>query len=149
MNSKVINEQIKQRTEETSDGNCGHADELNKMREILEKAKEFKSTSELKVKKMKQQHLEEINEVKIQNIRFQEELRFTVNEKQRLQESERILLNTFDTLKTYYEKAVSQKDTLTHQQLKTLLLMEGCLPMLAFSDPFQNFHKYNCTLVNK
>ena len=74
------------------------------MKDILEKAKEFRGTSELKIKKLKQQHTEEITEVKIQNLRMKEELRSIVKEKERVQESERILLNTFDTLKSYYER---------------------------------------------
>ena len=40
----------------------------------------------------------------IHNLKIQEELSSVVKERQRLRESERILVQTFDTLKNYYEK---------------------------------------------
>ena len=81
-----------------------HTEELKKLKEMMEKAKELKNTSDLKIKKLKELHLEEINEVKIQNLKLQGELSNVVKESQRLKESERILVQTFDTLKVYYEK---------------------------------------------
>ena len=71
---------------------------------MIDKAKELRNTSDLRIKKLKEQHTEEINEVKVQNLKLQEELGNVVKERQRLKESERILVQTFDTLKMYYEK---------------------------------------------
>ena len=47
---------------------CEHIVEIKKMKDMIEKAKELKNTDDLKIKKLKEQHLEEINEVKIRNI---------------------------------------------------------------------------------
>ena len=71
---------------------------------MLEKAKEHTNLSELKIKKLKEQHNEEVNNVMVEYLKLKEELSNVVKERQRLKESERILVNTFDTLKKYYEK---------------------------------------------
>ena len=105
-----LNDKVRKLTEEKtketlpSSDVCEHEDEIKKMKGMIEKAKELRNTSDLRIKKLKEQHTEEINEVKVQNLKLQEELGNVVKERQRLKESERILVQTFDTLKMYYEK---------------------------------------------
>ena len=105
-----LNKKLKAQEENAGQSKSSNLnDDSDEIRELKEKAKEFKATSDLKINKMKEKHLEELNEVKIKKIRVEEELRSTIKEKQRLKESERILVQTFDTLKTFYEKPSEQK----------------------------------------
>ena len=104
---KKVIEDLEDKVKKVNEGNSTNSNvdcEHEEMKEMTEKVKELRNTHDLKIKKLKEQHLEEINEVKIQNLRSQEELSSAVKEKQRLKESERILVETFDTLKTFYEK---------------------------------------------
>ena len=78
--------------------------ESEEMRKLKEKAKEFRAMSDLKISKLKEKYLEEINDVKIKKLRVEGELNSVVKERNRLKESERILVETFATLKTFYEK---------------------------------------------
>ena len=84
---------------------CNHGEELRIIKDRLEKAKEFRETMDLKIKKLKELHLGETSELNIRNIRLKEELSSTVKERQRLKESERILVQTFDTLRMHYEQS--------------------------------------------
>ena len=61
-----LNEKVKQFNDENSNsskarGDCEHGEEMEKMKEMTEKVKEPKNTNDLKIKKLKEQHLEEIN----------------------------------------------------------------------------------------
>ena len=94
-------EESRSNNDEESTNVNSESDEIKKLKD---KAKEFIATSDLKVKKLKEKHVEEITELKIRKLRVEEELSCVVKERERLKESERILVQTFDTLKTYYEK---------------------------------------------
>ena len=80
--------------------------ESEEMRKLKEKAKEFRAMSDLMISKLKEKYLEEINDVKIKKLRVEGELNSVVKERHRLKESERILVETFATLKTFYEKPI-------------------------------------------
>ena len=105
LNKSKLIEELKEKMNHTNSGQT----ESEEIRRIKEKAMEFKATNELKIKKMKEKHLEDMNEVQIKKIRVEEELRSAIKEKQKLKESERILLETFDTLKAYYGKSNDQE----------------------------------------
>ena len=101
MNKSKLIEELKDKLNNADSGRT----ESEEIKKIKEKALELKATNELKINKLKEKHSVEINELQIKKIRVEEELSSVVKENQKLKESERILLETFDTLKKYYEKS--------------------------------------------
>ena len=105
MNKNRIIDELKAKINDTNSG----LTESEEVKKIREKALELRATNELKIKKLKEKHLEDMNEVQIRKMRVEEELRSAVIENQKLKESERILVETFDTLKAYYGKSNNQE----------------------------------------
>ena len=61
--------------------------------------KEYKS----EINRLTKDRTAEVNQVKVEKLKLEEDLRNATMEKKRLADTERILLNTFDTLKKYYD----------------------------------------------
>ena len=69
----------------------------------LERAKDVIVEYKSEISRVTKEKDIEVGKVKVEKIRLEEELRIATLEKKRLADSERILLNTFDTLKKYYD----------------------------------------------
>ena len=74
----------------------------------LERAKDVIMEYKSEVTRITKEKDIEVGKVMIEKIRIEEDLRVMTLEKKRLSDSERILLNTFDTLKKYYDTKDSQ-----------------------------------------
>ena len=88
-------------------------DEVKKLKDEVQRAKEFCDTYEMKITKLKEEHKQEVNELVIDKLKVEDELRSVVSERQKMKDTERILLQTFDTLKDYYDQN-GQKFTCSH-----------------------------------
>ena len=74
-------------------------DEVKKLKDEVQRAKEFCDTYEMKITKLKEEHKQEVNELVIDKLKVEDELRSVVSERQKMKDTERILLQTFYTLK--------------------------------------------------
>ena len=84
--------------------NVNHnSEEIRALKDDLHLAKELCSEYELQINNIKEEKQNEVNEVLKAKLKLEDEFRSTFLEKQRLKDTERILIKTFDTLKEYYE----------------------------------------------
>ena len=76
--------------------------EVKELTDELNRARDMFLEYEHRIKNLTIEKDEELRKVKIEKKKTEEDYRTAVKEKQLLKETERILLNTFDTLKQYY-----------------------------------------------
>ena len=91
-------------------GNDQTDQELVDVKNALERAKDVIIEYKAEVNRVVKDKNAEVGKVMIEKIRLQEDLRTATMEKKRLADSERILLNTFDTLKKYYDTKDKEDD---------------------------------------
>ena len=92
-----------------------NSDEIKQLKDELGRAKDMFLEYENTIQNLTKQKDEELKKVKIQKKKVEEEYRSAIKEKQLLKDTERILLNTFDTLKQYYDTKEKNDDT-AHQR---------------------------------
>ena len=105
INQETISSELKERKldyltarikvlEENKTGENTTDNEVKKLKEEAQKAKEFCDTCELKIVRLKEEHKKEVNEVVIGKLKVEDELRSVVGERQKMKDTERILLQT-------------------------------------------------------
>ena len=77
--------------------------EVKELTDELNRARDMFLEYEHRIKNITIEKDEELRKVKTEKKKTEEDYRNAVQEKQLLKETERILLNTFDTLKQYYD----------------------------------------------
>ena len=95
---------IKQKEEELLKKNNDEPMEvIQQLKDELNRAKDMFLEYEHKIANITKEKDEELKTVKIAKKKVEEDYRNVIKEKQLLKDTERILLNTFDTLKKYYD----------------------------------------------
>jgi hypothetical protein len=113
VNSEILkNEKKQQKIEELEEALKGCDVESNNENEVKKELDETKSALErAKVTRITKEKEAEVGQIKVEKIKLEEDLRNTTIEKKRLTDTERILLNTFDTLKKYYDTKDKEENT--------------------------------------
>ena len=86
-------------------------------KQALERAKDVIIEYKSEIARLTKEKDIEVGKVMVEKIRVEEDLRIATLEKKRLADTERILLNTFDTLKKYYE--TKEKETQENQETES------------------------------
>ena len=84
--------------------------EVKELTDELNRARDMFLEYEHRIKNITIEKDEELRKVKTEKKKTEEDYRNAVQEKQLLKETERILLNTFDTLKQYYDAKESNAE---------------------------------------
>ena len=103
-----LEDEVRKKDEEIAsmDGNSDQRENVKKVKDLeddLDLAKELCSEYEETIGNIRKEKEEAVNEVLKSKLKLEEEFRSVTLEKQRLKDTERILLKTFDTIKEYYE----------------------------------------------
>ena len=118
LNSEIINNErkqsdieklqdiIKKKDEEIlrNNGDAQKEQEMKKIKDELNRAKDMFLEYEHTIANITKEKDEELKKLKIAKKKVEEDYRNAVKEKQLLKDTERILLNTFDTLKKFYDE---------------------------------------------
>ena len=101
---------IKLKSEKSKKDNNQSNDDVAKLTQKLEETRDLCLEYKNKIEIMKKENTEEVNKIATQKIKVEEELRTALLEKNLLRDTERILLNTFDTLKMHYDEKKKRDD---------------------------------------
>ena len=89
-------------------------------KQALERAKDVIIEYKSEISRLTREKEIEVGKVMVEKMRVEEDLRIATLEKKRLSDTERILLNTFDTLKKYYEtKENETRNTQENQETRS------------------------------
>ena len=83
--------------------NKQYEEDVLKLTQKLEETRDLCLEYNHRMETMKKQNKEEVNKISIEKMKLEDELRSAILEKNLFRDSERILLNTFDTLKMHYD----------------------------------------------
>ena len=94
-------------------------EENKKLKQILEETRDLCLEYIQKLEKNPKKAEEEVSKIAIEKMKVEDELRSAVLEKNMLRDSERILLNTFDTLKMHYDAKKNMNDSKSSTEQET------------------------------
>ena len=104
-------EDLKKNRAEPNDNTKKLEEVISKLNQRLDETRELCVEYNHKIENNKKENKEEVDKISMEKMKVEEELRTAILEKNLLRDSERILLQTFDTLKMHYDTKKNNADT--------------------------------------
>ena len=116
----------KKKDKQAQNDNAKHQDDINTLSQKLAETRDLCVEYKNKLENLKKDNQEEVAKITTEKMKVEEELRSAVLEKNLLRDSERILLNTFDTLRMHYDARKGKEDEVRSGQNEETFNCDKC-----------------------